>query len=1205
MALVLASGGAAYSVFQSASFEINPLGVTQGGSPVDAAQNDLQSANFAMLNTVGETTGDRMDSSRFQVQLGILGQIPGQVDVDISLIESDKAVVDADGVDVAQITVTLTDVFGTAIAGRTVELAATGAGNVLIQPGAVTDDAGQATGTLASTVAETKTVTARIDGVLDLAVALDISFIDGNQIVAGSLFITPGENNGIDSVEDFSGAVTMTQLLVQASDTEDILLTDISFTANGTGDDDTAIAQADLVLDVDGSGVFELGTDVVLQSVGLPFAVDDGDVTFAGVNITVPADGSLNLILVFQFSGLANEGDTFAVSHLPTAQALAVGLATGLPITPVGQGAIGGGDITTSAILQGTLAFRKGPGNFVARDVFEATGFQEMLHLVVTASTRESIQIDTIDIQSSGDGNEATDVEGVSIALDVNQDGDFDPGLDQLIGDVNVLFAADNGQVTIDNLNRFIPAGEQERWIVLFDFVATALGGTFAARVDNAADVTALGDDTGIAPTVAGLPRVGGEVNFEGDPLAAGTVNGPFRARRRGGCDAGDSGNGPGPVAPIVLLLMLLMALRLRQEGLRMLSSVTVGRAVKVAAVALALAFVGLQASACSSRTTRIFNNRPTALVSDLQGVQEGNVVIGFTLTDPEGNDIDIDIEFSVDGGVTFVALTEAAGAGSEGTENLSSDVDGEQHIFVWDSAAQILAGSGDVTVVVRITPFDPFRGNDDVTGAFVVNNDGNVAPEVVVTDLAGDQFLDTSILFELTDEDGDFIDIVVEFSDDGGQTFNVATEGGGGDGTVNLDADANGVDHVFVWDSFADLGGVINDLVRIQITPDDGLEVGASDLTANFTIDNTELFVETDLLAASRGEPAVALLGDGRVVVAGGRDEDGDAQDSAEIFDPGTQTFSNVLDDMVADRAGATATLFTINDDVLITGGANANADVFQGDSDDFGDVVNDPDPRVDHQAVLLADGRVLITGGRGAGDGLVRDSAMIFDNVNDPNNIVLIGNTMNVARADHAMVLLQNGLVLIAGGRDDNGVTVKTAELFDPNDDSFTAVGDMTFAREAFTLTVLPSAGGQVLVAGGTNENDIRLESLEIFTPGLIGGANNFFTLLAGQDLSVTRTRHTATLVESGGADVVLLAGGLQRAGGDIVEVGNDPINGTLQIRQPKNAMGVIRGNHGAALIDVDGDDRVILIGGDDFLGDGQPDADFFVPDEGAANP
>lgn len=70
----------------------------------------------------------------------------------------------SDGANASTITVTVRDALGRTVTGATVTLSASGTGNVLTQPAAVTDDFGQATGTLASEVAEEKVVTATVNG---------------------------------------------------------------------------------------------------------------------------------------------------------------------------------------------------------------------------------------------------------------------------------------------------------------------------------------------------------------------------------------------------------------------------------------------------------------------------------------------------------------------------------------------------------------------------------------------------------------------------------------------------------------------------------------------------------------------------------------------------------------------------------------------------------------------------------------------------------------------------------------------------------------------------------------------------------------------------------------------------------------------------------------------------------------------------------
>lgn len=69
----------------------------------------------------------------------------------------------ADGVDTVALTVVVRNSQGNPVPGRTVVFSATGKSNTITQPSAVTDSSGVATGTLASTAAEAKTVTATVD----------------------------------------------------------------------------------------------------------------------------------------------------------------------------------------------------------------------------------------------------------------------------------------------------------------------------------------------------------------------------------------------------------------------------------------------------------------------------------------------------------------------------------------------------------------------------------------------------------------------------------------------------------------------------------------------------------------------------------------------------------------------------------------------------------------------------------------------------------------------------------------------------------------------------------------------------------------------------------------------------------------------------------------------------------------------------------
>jgi hypothetical protein len=174
----------------------------------------------------------------------------------------------------------------------------------------------------------------------------------------------------------------------------------------------------------------------------------------------------------------------------------------------------------------------------------------------------------------------------------------------------------------------------------------------------------------------------------------------------------------------------------------------------------------------------------------------------------------------------------------------------------------------------------------------------------------------------------------------------------------------------------------------------------------------------------------------------------------------------------------------------------------------------------RVDHTATVLQDGRVLVTGGLGAG-AVVSDSAEIYDP--GKAQFFLTGRMFD-ARWEHEAVALDNGMVLVAGGYDAGANGLPSAELFDPagagGAGSFTPTASMNVFRIRFTATLL--GDGRVLVAGGDNNTSEPTGTAQIFDPAGNGGAGSF-----GPPLTMVKWRegHTATLLTDGR---VLLAGG-----------------------------------------------------------------------------
>ncbi|WP_448096751.1 Tc toxin subunit A-related protein [Luteibacter yeojuensis] len=112
----------------------------------------------------------------------------------------------------------------------------------------------------------------------------------------------------------------------------------------------------------------------------------------------------------------------------------------------------------------------------------------------------------------------------------------------------------------------------------------------------------------------------------------------------------------------------------------------------------------------------------------------------------------------------------------------------------------------------------------------------------------------------------------------------------------------------------------------------------------------------------------------------------------------------------------------------------------------------------RVGHTATLLEDGRVLVAGGRG---GVA--TCEIYDPKSDKWTAA---KDMHYGRYRHSAVRLENGAVLVLGGRSTDPDDAITAELYDPSSDTWSVVAPMPRAFKRMPMVALP--GNRVLYLG-----------------------------------------------------------------------------------------------------------------------------------------
>ncbi len=305
--------------------------------------------------------------------------------------------------------------------------------------------------------------------------------------------------------------------------------------------------------------------------------------------------------------------------------------------------------------------------------------------------------------------------------------------------------------------------------------------------------------------------------------------------------------------------------------------------------------------------------------------------------------------------------------------------------------------------------------------------------------------------------------------------------------------------------------------------------------------------FVTTGRLVTARNGHTATLLPNGRVFVAGGISWDGTTSTylpsfSPEIYDPATGAFA-------------------------VTGSPLQT--------------------RTNHTATLLADGKVLIAGGRPYPAGGVLSLAQLYD---PATGLITTTGSLREGRTGHTATRLPNGKVLVAGGsyqisgtRNPDGsftpcpplticpdvLTIYPAgELYEPTTGTFAATGSLATGRTGHTATLL--ANGKVLIAGGYYGDALPATfpaAAELYDPAM-----GVFTA-TGSLATGGRSGHTATLLPNG---KVLIAGG---GNGGVSAPGSelyDPATGGFT---STGSLVTERAGHTAALL---ANGKVLIAGG-----------------------
>ncbi|MBI2393901.1 MAG: hypothetical protein HYV09_30295 [Deltaproteobacteria bacterium] len=282
----------------------------------------------------------------------------------------------------------------------------------------------------------------------------------------------------------------------------------------------------------------------------------------------------------------------------------------------------------------------------------------------------------------------------------------------------------------------------------------------------------------------------------------------------------------------------------------------------------------------------------------------------------------------------------------------------------------------------------------------------------------------------------------------------------------------------------------------KVLFTETHGGDSGPPPLDAEIYDATTDTFSVTAMPFMTRDHSATVLK-DGKIVLVGGRDDGSTFPQAFRIFDPAVGTWRTEL------PAGP------------------------------YGSFSRPFEGRVDHSAVLLADGKVMITGGRTVSGGSIPTERVSKDNmIWDPALPTSLAwkSALPTGRGGHAAYLLSRGAtagqVMVFGGfiqnLDESGTIPSSGGmLYDVATDKWTLGPLLASPRTFFASTML--ADGRILITGGTSgigSSFVASQTAEIFD-----GA----TWVSAGTMLTPRGAHSSAAL---GPKEVLLVGGVKQA-------------------------------------------------------------------------
>jgi len=292
-------------------------------------------------------------------------------------------------------------------------------------------------------------------------------------------------------------------------------------------------------------------------------------------------------------------------------------------------------------------------------------------------------------------------------------------------------------------------------------------------------------------------------------------------------------------------------------------------------------------------------------------------------------------------------------------------------------------------------------------------------------------------------------------------------------------------------WRTIASMNTPRYNFTMVPLLDGTILAIGGQDIN-NTSIGSCELFdpstgqwTYTGSLSQPCGRDRAIVLSNGTVALIGGAINSYVAQtDQVETYDPVAKIWSDGGHLLVA-RQDGTATY--INDSTIIIAGgftptgATTECEIYNAITHSSRQIAPMLQNRHDHMAVLLANGNLLVAGGRDGGAGSQYfNECEIYNPINDIWTVIP---PMMQARIAGVLAQFPDGSVLAAGGRNTPMTSAPGSELLDTSSLQWTQISPMLQPCCVSGNVMLPDA--RYLMTGGQISGDWSSDIDNVTTP------------------------------------------------------------------------------------------------------------------------